>query len=377
MYNDFGPTSRWLIRPSVSVIPIGDGVFEFFQSSTRRSTRFRLRPEIASVITSLDGSSFLELACEEHEASAAQISGFLEVLYERCAVEPKAVRDAIDETEYHRILNFLGDYFPAAELFSAFERLQSTKVTILGCGAVGSWIAVQLAHSGFQDFTVIDGDLVEDSDLNRSIFLHEDVGAPKVQALASSLHRISQYIRVQAVQHKVQDAEDLDTLLDEAAPEIVVNCADEPSVDMTSQWINKYCQEQSVPYVIAGGYNLHLSLIGMTVSPGVSACINCSRITLDELEDESLQGVRRLWRPKRNLGSLSPLTGITSSLAASEVLRLAVRSDRLLPAMWNRRGEFNFLTNELNFVDIPPRRECGCTKPRIDVSEDSQDSPDT
>ena len=108
-----------------------------------------------------------------------------------------------------------------------------------------------------------------------------------------------------------------------------------------------------------------LGLIGMTVSPGVSACFNCSRITLDELEDKSLQGVRRLWRPKRNLGSLSPLTGITSSLATSEVLRLAVRSERLRPAMWNRRGEFNFLTNELSFVNLPPRPECGCTSESI------------
>jgi molybdopterin/thiamine biosynthesis adenylyltransferase len=248
-------------------------------------------------------------------------------------------------------------------------------VTILGCGAVGSWTAVQLAHSGFQDFTLIDGDFVDVSNLNRSIFLREDVGAPKVQALASAIRRISQSIRVRKVHDVVRDAEGVNTLLTKAAPDIVVNCADEPSVDLTSSWINKYCLEKRVPYVIAGGYNLHLSLIGMTVSPGVSACFNCSRITLDELEDDSLRGVQRLWRPKRNLGSLSPLTGITSSLAASETIRLAVQSNRLLPAMWNRRGEFNFLTNTLNFVDIPPRNECGCIPTKIAFPDFAQGTP--
>ncbi len=361
MQTDFTPVSHWLIRPSVSVIPLRDGIFEFFQSSTRRSIRFRLQSEVANIITRLDGSKCLGEICEEHEASIAQIACFLDALHERCAVEPRSTRTAIDATEFYRVLNFLGDYFPAAELFDAFDRLRSTKVTILGCGAVGSWTAVQLAHSGLQNFTVIDGDLVEESNLNRSIFLHEDIGVPKVQALASALHRISPSIQVRTVEKKVFDAEGLSTLLAEAAPDIVVNCADEPSVDLTSEWINEFCQHQSVSYVIAGGYNLHLSLIGMTVSPGISACFNCSRLTLNELEDESLQGVRRLWRPKRNLGSLSPLTGITSSLAASEILRIAVRSERLLPAMWNRRGEFNFLTNELSFVDLPPRPECGCT----------------
>lgn len=361
MQTDFSPASHWLIRPSVSVIPMREGIYEFFQSSTRRSIRFLLRPEVASVVTRLDGSKCLKEICEEYGASVTQIAYFLEVLHERCAVEPQGIRNAIDATEFYRVLNFLGDYFPAAELFAAFDRIRSTKVTILGCGAVGSWTAVQLAHSGLQNFTVIDDDLVEESNLNRSVFLHEDIGVPKVQALASALHQISPNIQVQAVQKKVCDAEGLSTLLAAAGPEIVVNCADEPSVDLTSEWINGYCQHQSIPYVIAGGYNLHLSLIGMTVSPGISACFNCSRITLDELEDESLQGVRRMWRPKRNLGSLSALTGITSSLAASEVLRLAVRSERLHPAMWNRRGEFNFLTNELSFVDLPPRPECGCT----------------
>lgn len=365
MQIEFTPASHWLIRPSVSVIPVGDGVFEFFQSSTRRSMRFRLRSEIASVIRRLDGNQSLEEICEEHGASVAQIASFIEVLHERCAVEPKAIRDAIEATEHYRVLNFLGDYLPSAELFAAFERLRSTRVAILGCGAVGSWTAVQLAHSGLEDFTVIDDDHVEVSNLNRSIFLNEDIGAPKVEAIASALHRISPGVRVRRVKEKVCGADGLSALLSEATPDVIVNCADEPSVDLTSEWINEYCQHQGVPYVIAGGYNLHLSLVGMTVSPGVSACFNCSRITLDELEDESLQGVRRLWRPKRNLGSLSPLIGITSSLAASEVLRLAVRSERLRPAMWNRRGEFNFLTNELSFVNLPPRSECGCTAENI------------
>lgn len=362
----------WLIRPSVSVIPLDDGVFDFFQSSTRRSIRFRLSPNIASVIAKLDGRKSIADICDEFGASVTQMENFLRVLHERCVVEPRPVREEINKSEFYRVLNFLGDYFPAAELFAAFDKLRFTKVAVLGCGAVGSWTAVHLAHSGFQNFTVIDGDTVEESNLNRSLFLHEDIGFPKVQALTAAINRISLNTKVHQVYENISKPEHLNAILSEAAPDIVVNCADEPSVDLTSEWINEYCLKHSVSYVIAGGYNLHLSLIGMTVSPGVSACYNCSRITLDKLEDDSLRGVRRLWRPKRNLGSLAPLTGITSSLAASEVLRLAVRSERLAPAMWNRRGEFNFLTNELSFVELPPRPECGCTLAKAEVSEVSQ-----
>ncbi len=260
--------------------------------------RFRLRPEIAGVITNLDGGMCIEDICAEHGASVAQVGSLLGVLHERCAVEPKLVREAIDKADFYRVLNFLGDYFPAEELFAAFDRVCSARVAILGCGAVGSWTAMQMGHSGFQNFTVIDSDTVEESNLNRSIFLREDIGLRKAQAIKAALHRISLNIQVQPVFEKVSDADRLRMVLSEARPDIVVNCADEPSVDLTSEWVNDYCSKQNIPYVIAGGYNLHLSLIGMTVSPGLSACFNCSRITLDQLEDESLRGVRRLWRPK-------------------------------------------------------------------------------
>ncbi|WP_353391098.1 ThiF family adenylyltransferase [Ruegeria sp. HU-ET01832] len=308
----------------------------------------------------LDGETSIVEISSGNGACLSQLENFIEILHDRCVVEPMELRQAINDSQFYRLLNFLGDYFPAEEVFGAFDKVRSAKVAVLGCGAVGSWTSLQLAHSGFQHFILIDSDIVEESNLNRSLFLAEDLELPKVQALTKAIHRVSPDCTVSRVQKKISMASSLSTVLTEAAPDIVVNCADEPSVDVTSEWINQYCQEHGVPYVIAGGYNLHLSLIGMTVRPGVSACYNCSRLTLDELEDTSLRGVKRLWRPKRNLGSLAPLAGVTSSLAASEILRLAVQSERLVPAMQNRRGEFNFLTNELSYVSLPPRPECGC-----------------
>lgn len=353
--------NRWLIRPSVSLIPLGEDVIEFFQSSTRRSSRFRLKPDIASVITRLNGENEIDDLCSSFGASSEQVAQFLEVLHERCLIEPACIREMINTNDYYRVLNFIGDYIPAEELFSAFERLRSVRVTLLGCGAVGSWTAIQLAHSGIQSFSIIDGDTVDLSNLNRSLFTRADVGLPKVQALASALGRISPNISVRQFRQKISSPSHLHDVLESSGPEIIINCADEPSVDATSEWINDFCLVTGVPYVIAGGYNLHLSLIGMTVIPKFSACFACSRITLEELDDDTLRGVRRLWRPKRNLGSLAPLTGITSALAVSETIRLAVQSERMRPAMLNRRGEFNFLTGKISFIDLPKRIECRCS----------------
>ena len=96
--------------------------------------RFRLRSEIADVIRGLDGSQRLEEICEVHGASVSQsIASHGSSATKRCAVEPKAVRDAIDANgALPRPEFFLETTFPAAELFAAFERLRSTRVAIVG-----------------------------------------------------------------------------------------------------------------------------------------------------------------------------------------------------------------------------------------------------
>ncbi len=351
---------HWLVRPSVSIVPLGDSIFDFFQSSTRRSRRFRFTPEIAQVILSLDGKDSLRKVSEAYSVKEENVTHLVGLLHEKCIVEPKALRERINASKFYRVLNFLGDYFPAAEVFEAFQRIRDSRVGILGCGAVGSWVAIQLAQSGVAEFVLIDNDIIEESNLNRSLFSRQDIGLPKVHALKAALLEIDSGMSIETISREVGRQEDLGLIFGREKPTLFVNCADSPSVDQTSAWLNRFCMVEEISYVIAGGYNLHLSLIGMTVIPGESSCFECARARLDELEDDSLRGVRRLWRPKRNLGSLSPLVGITSSLTSLEVIRLAVKSERLRPAMLNRRGEFNFLSNEISFVDLPPHPNCEC-----------------
>jgi molybdopterin/thiamine biosynthesis adenylyltransferase len=208
---------------------------------------------------------------------------------------------------------------------------------------------------------LVDSDTVETSNLNRSLYTLHDVGRHKVDALAQRLQGISPRLSVRPLRQMMTDAGDLVRLIEDAGPaSIVVNCADSPSVDVTSAMVNAACQTTRTAYVIAGGYNLHLSLIGMTVLPGQTACYHCGSITLEALQSDDLVGLRKLARPWRNIGNLAPLAAITGSFAASEVIRVALSDCRIPPAMINRRGEFNFLTNDMHFTSLPPRPECGC-----------------
>ncbi|MDZ4064168.1 MAG: sulfur carrier protein ThiS adenylyltransferase ThiF [Coriobacteriia bacterium] len=69
-------------------------------------------------------------------------------------------------------------------------RLRASSVTILGCGGLGSNVAAMLLRSGVRKLTLVDIDRVEADNMNRQLFFREQIGMPKVEALAETLLRI-------------------------------------------------------------------------------------------------------------------------------------------------------------------------------------------
>ena len=67
------------------------------------------------------------------------------------------------------------------ELFNADAF--NTPVTVIGAGATGSWLVLQLAKLGITDITVWDFDIVEPHNAPNQLFAWGDTGKPKVEAL--------------------------------------------------------------------------------------------------------------------------------------------------------------------------------------------------
>lgn len=58
-----------------------------------------------------------------------------------------------------------------------------TKITVVGAGAIGSWVVLSMAKMGFHDITVYDHDKVDTVNLNSQFYPKFEVGRPKVVAL--------------------------------------------------------------------------------------------------------------------------------------------------------------------------------------------------
>ena len=67
---------------------------------------------------------------------------------------------------------------------------------ILGCGAIGSATALQLARMGAMDFCLYDNDKVETPNIGVSQYEADDIGKQKVSALGDKLLKINEHCNI-------------------------------------------------------------------------------------------------------------------------------------------------------------------------------------
>jgi hypothetical protein len=78
------------------------------------------------------------------------------------------------------------------------ESLKHVKVMVVGCG-LGSRICEIAARTGFENFTIADGDVVEESNLNRQYFSRGDLGRNKAYVTRTNLYLINPECEVKAI----------------------------------------------------------------------------------------------------------------------------------------------------------------------------------
>lgn len=80
------------------------------------------------------------------------------------------------------------------------EALRAKKVIIFGVGGVGSWCAEALVRTGLIHLTIVDGDVVQASNVNRQLpATRATMGMPKVEALKERLLTINPDAEIVAI----------------------------------------------------------------------------------------------------------------------------------------------------------------------------------
>lgn len=90
----------------------------------------------------------------------------------------------------------------AALLFKAegIEKLRNANILVVGLGGVGSFAAEFLARAGVGKMTIVDGDIVDITNINRQLpALHSTVGLPKVELMAARLLDINPELELTSI----------------------------------------------------------------------------------------------------------------------------------------------------------------------------------
>jgi adenylyltransferase/sulfurtransferase len=148
------------------------------------------------------------------------------------------------------------------------EKLKAAHIFIAGAGGLGSPIAVYLAVAGIGTITVIDKDVVDQSNLNRQILHYDrDIGKKKTVSAEEKLYALNPDITVKAI----------DVAIDEKNAAQLVGKADGIVDAMdnfpTRYLLNTVSQEKNIPL-------FHGAIRGMygqatTIVPGKTPCLAC------------------------------------------------------------------------------------------------------
>ena len=80
------------------------------------------------------------------------------------------------------------------------KRLADARVLVVGVGGVGSWCAEALMRTGVGHITLVDDDVVAESNVNRQCpATAKTIGRPKVEAMAERLKEINPACEVEAI----------------------------------------------------------------------------------------------------------------------------------------------------------------------------------
>ena len=93
------------------------------------------------------------------------------------------------------------------------DRLADCKATVIGVGAIGRQVALQLAAMGMPSLQLIDFDIVEESNIASQGYFEENLGKLKVRATAEICHRINSKLELYVIENRFRRSEKIGNIV--------------------------------------------------------------------------------------------------------------------------------------------------------------------
>ena len=129
------------------------------------------------------------------------------------------------------------------------EALRRAHVCIIGIGGVGSWAVESLVRSGVGEITLVDGDTIARSNMNRQVHtLESSIGQYKVEVMKQRIADINAECRCHTIRHHIDDENLRDSL--ERGYDCVIDAIDSIRYKAAMVYC---CKRNRIPVVMTGG----------------------------------------------------------------------------------------------------------------------------
>jgi len=183
--------------------------------------------------------------------------------------------------------------------------LKEKKVCVVGCGGLGGYIIEMLSRLGVGNITAIDGDVFDETNLNRQLLSEEAlIGSSKAEAAKSRIQKVNSEVEVFA---KAVFLREDNAVALVAGHDVVVDALDNIS---TRRILEKACSISEIPLIhgaIAGWYGQVT-----TIMPG-------SGVFSKLYPETAEKGI------ETELGNPAFTPALVASIQVSETLKLLIK----------------------------------------------------
>ena len=218
----------------------------------------------------------------------------------------------IDET-FCRLRRVIGN--------DALEKLHNAHVVLFGIGGVGGFAAEALARSGIGHLTIIDGDDVARSNINRQIIaLNSTVDRPKVEVAKERLLDINPDMRIDALKQVFLPGQQVPF---DSDTDYVIDAIDTVAAKVE---LVRVCRDMNVPLIscMGTGNKLDPSLLQVADIFDTEVCPLC-RVMRHELRKRGIDHLKVVYSPE------IPITPIDDGEQAQASRRAVPGSTMFVP----------------------------------------------
>jgi adenylyltransferase/sulfurtransferase len=249
----------------------------------------------------------------------------------------------------HVNIHDVGDRYSRQVLFQGIgkegqERLRTSRVLLVGCGALGTVIAEILVRAGVGQLSVVDRDFIDESNLQRqSLFTEADWRAslPKAVAAAHHLREINSQVEIRGSVADVR-ATTVESLVD--SQDLILDGTDNFE---TRFLLNDVSVKYSVPWVYGacvGSYGICLPVL-----PGETPCLRCLIELLPPPGSSPTCDTA---------GILGPIVHVVAAFEAAEALKILTGN---LKKVSRRLINIDVWDNRMSHLDLASQgRNPGC-----------------